>query len=203
MDRNATLASPFPLARASSAAAEAGATREGAAEPALVDIGTLFVLHAPFLMRVVERLTGPGDHVEDLVQDVFMVAHRRREHLREGSELRGWLYRVTSNKAMQYRRTRWRRFRLARAVEAEPVGAGPAVPDQIVAHRERGQRIRTAVLELPFLHREVFVLFELEGLDTRAVAALLGLPEGTVSSRLSAARRLFRDRWTRTEGGGP
>ncbi|MDP2343938.1 MAG: sigma-70 family RNA polymerase sigma factor [Deltaproteobacteria bacterium] len=170
-----------------------------AADDAVVDVGTLFVLHGPFLMRVVERLTGPGPHVEDLVQDVFIVAHRRRRELRDGSELRGWLYRVTANKAMQHRRSLWRRFRLSRAVEVEPPGARPAIPDEIVAQREHGQRIRQAVLELPFLQREAFVLFELEGLDTKAVAALLDVPEGTVSSRLSAARRLFRERWTRSE----
>ena len=167
---------------------------------AVVDVGTLFVLHAPFLLRVVERLTGPGPHVEDLVQDVFIVAHRRRKELRDGPELRGWLYRVTSNKAMQHRRTLWRRFRLAKAVEVEPMHSTPAVPDEVAARHERGRQIRKAVLELPFLQREAFVLFELEGLDTKTVASLLDIPEGTVSSRLSAARKLFRERWTRSEG---
>lgn len=172
-----------------------------AAADAPVDIGTLFVLHAPFLLRVVERLTGPGAHVEDLVQDVFVVAHRRRSELRDGPELRGWLYRVTSNKARQHRRSLWRRFRLARAVEAQPEQMQPAALDEVAARRERGRAIREAVLALPFLQREVLVLFDLEGLDTRTVAALLDVPEGTVSSRLSAARRLFRDRWCRSEEG--
>ena len=166
-----------------------------AGEAPVVDVGTLFILHAPFLLRVTERLTGPGAHVEDLVQDVFMVAHRRRKELREGPELRGWLYRVTSNKARQYKRSLWRRFRLARAVEVDPLRPIPGEPDDIAAQRERGRKIRETVLALPFLQREVFVLFELEGLDTRTVASLLDVPEGTVSSRLFAARRLFRDRW--------
>ena len=189
-----------PTAGATGASGAKDASASDAKAEAVVDVGTLFVLHAPFLLRVVERLTGPGPHVEDLVQDVFIVAHRRRKELRDGPELRGWLYRVTSNKAMQHRRTLWRRFRLAKAVEVEPMGAGPAVPDEIAARRERGAQIRKAVLDLPFLHREAFVLFELEGLDTKAVAALLEVPEGTVSSRLSAARKLFRERWTRSEG---
>ena len=181
----------------------AAARPDAGAAAAVVDVGTLFVLHAPFLLRVVERLTGPGPHVEDLVQEVFIVAHRRRAELRDGPELRGWLYRVTGNKAKQHRRSLWRRFRLARAVEVEPLGAGPAVADEIVARREHGQQIRQAVLDLPFLQREAFVLFELEGLDTKTVAALLDVPEGTVSSRLSAARRLFRERWTRAEPSRP
>lgn len=191
MDRTATLPSALSLA---------DEPRGDARTDAIVDVGTLFVLHAPFLLRVLERLTGPGAHVEDLVQDVFVVAHRRRRELRDGAELRAWLYRVTRNKAMQHRRTLWRRFRLARAVQMEPLSSLPAVPDDIAARREHGKKIRACVLELPFLQREAFVLFELEGLDTKTVASFLDIPEGTVSSRLSAARRLFRERWTNAEG---
>jgi DNA-directed RNA polymerase specialized sigma24 family protein len=53
------------------------------------------------------------------------------------------------------------------------------------------------VLELPFLQREAFVLVELEGLDAQEAAALLDIPQGTLSSRLSTARKLFRQRWTK------
>jgi RNA polymerase sigma-70 factor, ECF subfamily len=165
------------------------------------DIGALFVADAPFLLRVVERLTGSGDHVEDLVQEVFIVAHRRRHELRDGPDLRGWLYRVASHKAMQHRRSLFRRFRLSRAVSAEPIHHSIAVPDDVAAARQRGLQIRKAVLELPFLQREVFVLSELEELDTRTIATLLAIPEGTVASRLHTARRLFRERWS-ADGGG-
>lgn len=180
--------------RTADATAETGA-------PAAPDIGALFVAHAAFLLRVVERLTGCGDHVEDLVQEVFIVAHRRRHELRDGPDLRGWLYRVASHKAMQHRRSLFRRFRLSRAVSAEPIHHGIAVPDDVAAARQRGLQIRKTVLELPFLQREVFVLSELEELDTRSIAALLAIPEGTVASRLHTARRLFRERWT-ADGGG-
>lgn len=160
-----------------------------------VDVGALFTLHAPFLLRVVERLTGPGAHVEDLVQEVFIVAHRRRAALKDVPELRGWLYRVAANRAAQHRRSLWRRFRLARAVEIEPAREATG-PDDVAARRQHGARVRAAVLALPFLQREAFVLVELEGFDTRTTAALLDIPEGTVSSRLSTARKLFRQRWT-------
>ena len=166
------------------------------------DVGALFSAHAPFLMRVVERLTGPGAHVEDLVQDVFMVAHRRSHELRDGPELRGWLYRVASHAAMQHRRALWRRFRLMRAVSTEPTGHHTANADDVVDRRERGLHIRRVVLELPFLHREVFVLSELEELDTRTIAMLLAVPEGTVASRLHTARRLFRERFSADGAGG-
>lgn len=177
---------------------------DGVAVSHVVDVGALYALHAPFLLRVVERLTGSGAHVEDLVQEVFIVAHRRRAELRDGDEVRGWLYRVTANLARQHKRSLWRRFRLSRAFEHEPLGAPPR-PDELADRRERAASVRRAVLDLPFVHREAFVLVELEGLDARSTAALLGVPEGTVSSRLSTARRLFKERWQRTshDGGAP
>lgn len=184
---------PFP-ALACDVSLSAASAGDRVADKA-IDVGALFSLHAPFLLRVAERLTGPGPHVEDLVQEVFIVAHRRRGELRNVPELRGWLYRVTANRAQQHRRSLWRRFRLARAVEFEPAGAS-AGPDELAARRQRAAQIRAAVLELPFLQREAFVLVELEGLDTCTTASLLGIPEGTVSSRLSTARKLFRQRWT-------
>src|SRR5688500_588190 len=91
-----------------------------ASEAGAVDVGQLFVAHAPFLLRVVERLTGSGAHVEDIVQDVFIVAHRRRHELRAGDEVRGWLYRVASRSAQRHRRTMWRLFRLVDALTLSP-----------------------------------------------------------------------------------
>ncbi len=171
--------------------------RQDVPEP--IDVGELFKEHVGFLLRVVERLTGHGDHIEDLVQDAFVVAHRRRHELRAGPELRGWLYRVVSHRAMHHRRSMWRRFRLARSVAAEPTHASDRTAD-VVQQREHGAQIRSVLLTLPFHQREVFVLFELEELDTRTIAQLLDIPEGTVASRLHAARRTFRERWTLQRG---
>ncbi|HEY4221993.1 MAG TPA: sigma-70 family RNA polymerase sigma factor [Myxococcota bacterium] len=168
-------------------------------EADVVDVGHLFVLHAPFLVRVVERLTGSPAQAEDIVQEAFIVAHRRRRELRDQPEVRGWLYRVCANLVRQHRRSLWRKLRLLGAVAAEPTAAAP-VPDDVAARRESGRKIRACILALPFDKREAFVLFELEGESTRAVAALLGVPEGTVSSRLSSAREIFRAGWRAQEG---
>lgn len=165
------------------------------------DVGALFVEHAGFLVRVVERLTGSGAMAEDIVQDAFLVAHRRRRELRAGPEVRGWLYRVCVNGVRQHRRGSWRRFRLLGAIAQEPVPIAHRSPDDDAAMVERGRRIRACVVELPLDLREVLVLFDLEGESTRSVAALLGLPEGTVSSRLARARAQFRERWQAGDGG--
>lgn len=165
------------------------------------DVGPLFAAHAPFLVRVVERLTGSGPLAEDIVQEAFLVAHRRRRELRDLPEVRGWLYRVCANGVRQHRRSVWRRLRLLGAVAAEPEPVNERVPDEDAARRQRGRRIRTCIVALPFELREVLVLFDLEGESTRSVAELLGLPEGTVSSRLSRARAQFRERWCALDEG--
>lgn len=130
-----------------------------------------------------------------------MVAHRRHHELRAGPDVRGWLYRVASHKAMQHRRTLWRRFRLLGAISTETMGHESATADDVVDRRERALRIRRVVLKLPFLQREVFVLSEFEELDMKTIAMLLDVPEGTVASRLHTARRLFRERFS-SEGDG-
>jgi len=184
----------------------AGAPAPAAAPAAAVgvdDVGALFAQHAPFLLRVVERLVGRGPHVEDIVQDVFIVAHRRRAELRSGPEVRGWLYRVAMNRVREHRRSLFRFFRLKDAAQAEPRGPGAGSADatpELVMRREQALRIRAVLSKLSFEQREVFVLHELEELPAREIAALLDLAEGTVWSRLSTARKEFRTRFEAAYG---
>lgn len=188
---------PLELPRADRPAPRQSGVAPGAArEAGVVDVAALFAAHAPFLLRAVERLTGHGAHVEDIVQDVFVVAYRRRHELRaiesEGTALRGWLYGVARKRAAQHRRSYFRWARLRDAVDVEP-RAPVGAPDDVVVRFEQALRVRRCVLALPFAQREVFVLHELEAMTAPQIAALLEVPEGTVWSRLAAARKQFRD----------
>lgn len=158
-----------------------------------VDVGALFDAHAAFLVRVAERLTGSASLAEDVVQEAFIVACRRREILREGSDLRAWLYRVVRNVVRQHRRTKARRLAFLDRFGAEPrwPEAGGHDPEQIIADREHGRLIRAAITDLPLKQREVFVLYELEELSGREIAELLSVGENTVWSRLRLARKRF------------
>jgi DNA-directed RNA polymerase specialized sigma24 family protein len=111
------------------------------------------------------------------------------------------LYRVTMNVIRQHRRSLFRFFRLKNAATVEP-RAGGAVPDDVAARRQEGERIRSVVLDMQFHLREVFVLHELEGLRASDIAAFLEIPEGTVWSRLGAARKDFRARYERKAAKG-
>ena len=83
------------------------------------------------------------------------------------------------------------------------VQAEAASPYEELRRREASARVQAALLELSFEHRAVLVLREVEGLSVEEVAQSLGLPEGTVKSRLSRAREALRHRLlARTEQGG-
>lgn len=173
---------------------------ERAAPPVTVQVNELFAAHAAFLVRTLERLTGDRAHAEDLVQEAFLVAHRKRHELRPDGNPRAWLYRVAMNLFQRSRRRFARELRFLGRVSAEPgterrLGA----PDAPALERERAARVRKAVSRLPLVYREVFVLFELEALSGAEIAALLDIPVATVWTRLHRARELFRGAWAQSE----
>ncbi|MCB9728488.1 MAG: sigma-70 family RNA polymerase sigma factor [Deltaproteobacteria bacterium] len=162
----------------------------------VADIGALFDEHAPFLLRVTTRLLGGTDQVEDLVQEVFLTAHRRRHELSSHPEPRAWLYGVAVNLVRHHRRSFARRRALVQAAAREVPETSPGPLDQ-AQRRQHAELIRSCVAELPLEQREAFVLYELECLEGRVIAELLGVPENTVWSRLHLARKKFRALWAR------
>jgi RNA polymerase sigma-70 factor (ECF subfamily) len=170
-----------------------------------LDVAALFDAHAPFLLRTVQRLSGAGPHVEDIVQEVFLVAHRRRQEIEGGDDVRGWLYRVAQNLVRHHGRAIARQRRLQskyREQHREPEGADAA--DTPRARRDQADLVHRCVATLPLKLREVFVLYELEAISAVAIATLVGIPENTARSRLRLARDRFRSAWadaTTSHGG--
>lgn len=170
---------------------------------AQVDVAALFAEHGPFLLRVVERLTGPGPHVEDVVQEAFLTLHAKRWLLASTTPWRPWLYRVAVNLVQHHRRSFARRARLANAVEHQSAPTGLQDPHQVLDDRSNAARVRAAVMEIPLLQRDVFVLYEFEELTGQEISDLLGIPENTVWSRLRVARTAFKQALLRSDGGAP
>jgi len=161
------------------------------AAPAL-DVDALYTEHAAFLSRVLIRLVGDGAHVDDLVQETFLVAHRKRTTFDGRSQPRTWLYGIAANLAMRHRRSAGR---LARALgwfadEPQPVAASP---DRDLERARAATLVRETLDRLPFKQREVFVLYELEELEGPQIAELLGIPQNTVWTRLHHARKRFQE----------
>jgi RNA polymerase sigma-70 factor (ECF subfamily) len=163
-----------------------------AATPAL-DIDRLYAEHAGFLGRVLVRLVGDGAHVDDLLQETFVIAFRRRERFDGSSSPRTWLYGIAARVAMRHRRGAGRWLRALAGFTVEPRVESAAAPDADVERARAHTLVREALDRLPFKQREVFALYELEELDGQQIAALLDIPIGTVWTRLHHARRRFED----------
>ena len=165
-----------------------------------LDIGNLFDAHAEELCRTVHRLTGSREVAEDLVQEAFVTAWRKRDDLTDPTYVRAWLYKVALNHVRHRRRSKARmaafleRFTVHR-VSAE---AAPA-PDELLLRQANAAIIRQTVAELSPKLKEVFVLYELQSLSGQEVADVLDIGVNTVWGRLRLARAAFRKAWERRE----
>lgn len=158
-------------------------------------LGELYDEHAQVLYRYALRVTGDWAEAEDVVSVTFLEAWRAREGLRpDGGSLRPWLLGIATNVMRRGARTRRRRdIALARLPEREAV---PDFADDLVTHLADSERLRAAHSALARLRprdREVFTLVVWAGLDYEAAAEALGVPVGTVRSRLSRARARLRE----------
>jgi RNA polymerase sigma-70 factor (ECF subfamily) len=145
-------------------------------------------LYQRFVNRVhfvAARMVGRND-VDDVTQNVFLQVFRSLDQYRQESRFETWLYRLTVNEALQYRR-RNRRWPLPSLNEELATAArdGNGFGDE----RELLER---ALSDVPEELRVLFVLREVEGLCYRDLAEVLGIPEGTVASKLSRARQELR-----------
>ncbi len=151
----------------------------------------LFQRHATFVARFLTRIGAQRQEIDDLVQEVFLVAHRRGGYEPGPAQPTTWLAEIALRVASGERRKTGRRdARLDLAETDAPADASP--PDERAAAKESLRRVERALDELSIEHRGVFVLFELEGQACEEIAAGLGIPVGTVYSRLHKARAEFK-----------
>ncbi len=128
---------------------------------------------------------------QDASQDVFIVALRKLRSFR-GEALRPWLYGITRRVVANHRRGDRRKRRWFDLLRAEPHSTPPPDPSREAEIAEERALVYRCLAKLSFEHREVLVLCELEGRTAGEAARWLGIPEGTVYSRLHHARRRFR-----------
>lgn len=129
---------------------------------------------------------------EDVAQEAFVRAYRRFASLRDRDRFRAWLVRMTWRIALDWKRGQRRRDGREQAVAVLAPPWGNAEHDAVA--RERRTRLWAAIDALPEKFRLAIVLSAIEGHDVREVASLLGVPEGTVKSRLFEARRRLEAR---------
>jgi RNA polymerase sigma-70 factor, ECF subfamily len=147
--------------------------------------------YARFILRTARRLGTPSDEVEDVAQEVFTVAFRKLDEFRQG-QLSTWLYRICSHRVQHRHRARRVRQAFARLFGRGGGWAAEAASQEREASRGEAERSVSEILaRMSPKKREVFVLFEIEGLTGEAIAERVGCPLDTVWSRLYHARREF------------
>lgn len=157
-----------------------------------LDVGALYREHGEFIARVIERLTGPGPHVDDLLQESFVAAFKSRNRYDESrASATTWLYSIAANISKRYQRGRWRLGRLREKLMETDLPVDPDRPDDELEREENIALVHDVLKELPFKQREVFALYELEGIDGQSIAEIADIPEGTVWTRLHHARKTF------------
>ena len=147
--------------------------------------------HLNDLFRTALRMTGERGQAEDVLQEVYLQAWRSFERFEAGTNCRAWLYKILFHCVSHHRR-KWFRFPLLKETEefleanlAQPVSVGERLTDGDVLK---------ALDEIPPEFRSVVLLVDVEEFAYKEVAGILGIPIGTVMSRLSRGRGLLRKR---------
>jgi RNA polymerase sigma factor (sigma-70 family) len=154
----------------------------------------LFRRHAPAILRYTVRRLGQ-DPAEDIVAETFLVAFRRRAAYDAARpDARPWLYGIATNLIRRHRRAEVRALRALARGGIDPVTEPftDAVDDRVHAGA-RSQALAGAIAALPAAQREVLLLVTWAGLTYDEVAEALGVPSGTVRSRMNRIRRKLRD----------
>lgn len=156
-------------------------------------VGALDAFYRRFAKQVLSwciRLGGPHVDAEDLAQDVFSVAFRKLDTFRGESALSTWLFAVTRNVVSNARRKAM--IRRWVGLDSVPEVECPRdTPEEDVLKLRQRRQVQLALERLGDKAREVLVLMDMEGRTAPEVGEMLGIPPGTVYSRLHYARKAF------------
>jgi RNA polymerase sigma-70 factor (ECF subfamily) len=164
----------------------------------------LVALHEHMVFNLALRLTGDPEEARDVSQDVFLQVYRMLSRFEGRSSLKTWVYRIVVNQCHNRQRW-WKRRRKDRSRPIEDLtpadearlsesSSEASNPYEEIRRREQGRMVQAALLAVSFEHRAILLLREVEGLSVEQVAESLGLPQGTVKSRLSRAREALRQK---------
>jgi len=156
-----------------------------------LDLRSLYVEHGGFLWRSLQRLGVRDSDLEDVLQEVLMVVHRRASSFdSRRSKMTTWLFGICLRVARGHRRRAY--FRRERLHETALERAHECTPETDLEQRDLERRLKSILDQMSLEKRATFVLFELEGLPCEQIAELMGVPLGTVHSRIHAARAHFK-----------
>jgi len=162
------------------------------------------------LYGYLRRYLGDGNLAEDVFQNTFLQLFLKSDQYEPGRPVRPWLYTIATHQAIDALRRGGRHQAVSLDVQRESSGEGEAQtlmdllenrepgPLELAHGQERRQRVRAAVDQLPDFLRQVLVMAYYQGLKYREIADILGIPVGTVKSRLHAALVKLQETWSAT-----
>ncbi len=150
------------------------------------------------------RLLGEREEAEDLTQDVFVNVFRHLSSFRGEAQFSTWIYQVTMNHCRNRLKYLKRRFHYSTESIDEPVSTPDGevsrdladegeIPEDALYRRQVQELVQVALTRLREDHREMIVLRDVQNLSYQEIGEILGLPEGTIKSRLHRARWELKD----------
>ncbi|HET7266043.1 MAG TPA: sigma-70 family RNA polymerase sigma factor [bacterium] len=171
----------------------APATPDTRVSPEAALLEEMVQAHLDPLYRTALRLTGRPQDAEDLVQETFLRAWRSLHTYRAGTNPKAWLFRILHNAHIDRYRASTRTVPTVDEIEGQdPAFVVTETPETLVADTVMEAEVRDALMKLPEVFRACVVLADLEGFSYQEIAETLGIPRGTVMSRLFRGRRAMR-----------
>ncbi len=164
---------------------------------ATLDVATVHDAHANFVWLTLQRHGVRDADLEDMMQEVFVIVHRKLHTFDGSSRVTTWLFGICTRVAAAHRRRAYVRREQPTEQTAETVVDPGVAPDAAAETREGRARLEAILAEMDVEKRAVFVMFEIEELPCEAIATIVGAPVGTVHSRLFSARKMFEKALTR------
>jgi RNA polymerase sigma-70 factor (ECF subfamily) len=137
--------------------------------------------------RWTRALGGPDAERDDLVQDVFLIVHRRLPDF-DGKNVSGWLYQITRHRVRDFRRLHWFRLFLSSSQADESLVSSAGGPEAELSEKQQADILSRLLTKLPETQRAAFVLFEVDGYSGEEIARIQTVPINTVWARIHKAR---------------
>jgi len=152
----------------------------------------IYRAHSRKLYGLAVRMLGNPADAEDMLQEIFLAAHRKLDSFRGESALSTWLYRLAVNLCLDYLRSR-----TGRAIHmTDALGDDPVLPDAgshgLAERAVTKMDLERAIAQLPEGCRTAFVLHDVQGLEHQEVGEIMGIAEGTSKSQVHKARMRLR-----------
>jgi len=157
--------------------------------------GFLVKKHQRLVMHVVGRIVRRQEEIEDICQEVFMKVYAKLKHFRGEAKLSTWIATIAYNTSISHVR---KEKDTAVSYDEHPAlvaGETDNAPNQKLFEKEEVKKYLLQMIEeLPLHYRTVLTLFHLEEFSYREIEEITGMPEGTIKSYLSRARKLLKEK---------